>query len=138
MAATLAIGVFVGTMVPNRGNAPVTVQGGKLYAASELNHALDTELASAPAGNVRIGITFRDHAGEICRSFTATAATGLACRSGGGWRLKGLFAAPEGQSNDYRMAAGMDSGLASLVDSAMAGEPFDAAAEKAAKEKGWR
>lgn len=138
MAATLAIGVFVGTMVPNRGNAPVTVQGGKLYAASELNEALDTELASAPAGNVRIGLTFRDHAGEICRSFTATAASGLACRSGGGWRLKGLFAAPEGQSNDYRMAAGMDPGLASLVGSAMAGEPFDAAAEKAAKEKGWR
>jgi hypothetical protein len=36
------------------------------------------------------------------------------------------------------MAAGMDPALAALVDSSMAGEPFDAAQEKAAKERGWR
>jgi hypothetical protein len=36
------------------------------------------------------------------------------------------------------MAAGMDPNLAGLIDSSMAGEPFDAAAEKAAREKGWR
>jgi hypothetical protein len=52
--------------------------------------------------------------------------------------MKGLFAAPEGQANDYRMAAGMDPNLAALVDSTMAGEPLDAAAEKAAKDRGWR
>ena len=95
-------------------------------------------LASAPAGEVRIGLTFRDHAGEICRSFTAQASSGLACRDGGRWVLKGLFAGPEGQGSDYRMAAGMDPNLAALVDSAMAGEPLDAAAEQAAKDKGWR
>jgi hypothetical protein len=36
------------------------------------------------------------------------------------------------------MAAGMDPNLAALVDSTMAGEAFDAAAEKAAKQRGWR
>jgi hypothetical protein len=138
MAATLAIGVFVGTMVPQRSGAPVAVQGGKLYAAASLNQALDAQLASAPAGDVRIGLTFRDQAGEICRSFTERAASGLACRNGGRWLLKGLFAAPEGQAADYRMAAGMNPNLAALVDSSMAGEPFDAAAEKAARERGWR
>jgi hypothetical protein len=35
------------------------------------------------------------------------------------------------------MAAGMDPSLAALVDSTIAGEPFDAATEKAAKDKGW-
>jgi len=138
MAATLALGIFVGTMVPQRASAPVEVQGGRIYAASALNEALDTQLASAPAGDVRIGLTFRDQAGEICRSFTASASSGLACRNGGRWQLKGLFAAPEGQGSDYRMAAGMDPNLAALVDSAMAGEPLDAAAEKAAKDKGWK
>jgi hypothetical protein len=138
MAATLAIGVFVGTMVPQRSGAPVAVQGGKLYAAAALDQALDAQLASAPAGDVRIGLTFRDHAGEICRSFNAQAESGLACRSGGRWQLKGLFAAPEGQAADYRMAAGMNPNLATLVDSSIAGEPFDAAAEKAARDKGWR
>jgi hypothetical protein len=138
MAATLAIGIFVGTQVPQRGSAPVEVQGGKLYAASVLNGALDTQLASAPAGDVRIGITYRDQAGEICRSFNAPAGSGVACRNGGRWLMKGLFAAPEGQGGDYRMAAGMDPNLAALVGSTMAGEPLDAAQEKQAKEQGWK
>ena len=33
---------------------------------------------------------------------------------------------------------GMDPNLAALVDATMAGEAFDAAKEKAAKENGWR
>jgi hypothetical protein len=125
-------------MVPQRGSAPVELQAGKLYAAASLNRALNTELASAPAGDVRIGLTFRDQAGQICRSFTETASSGVACRSGGKWQLKGLFAAPEGQRSDYRMASGMDPNLAALVDSTMFGEPFDPAKEKAAKDRGWK
>jgi hypothetical protein len=137
-AATLAIGIFVGTRVPQQNAAPVQVEAGKLYAAASLNQALDTELASAPVGDVRIGLTYRDPAGEICRTFTAPAGSGLACRSGSRWQMKGLFAAPEGQSSDYRMAAGMDPNLAALVDSTMAGAPLDAAQEQAAKAKGWK
>jgi len=138
MAATLAIGIFLGTRVPQESSAPVRVEAGKLYAAASLNHALDTELASAPTGDVRIGVTYRDSAGEICRTFVAPAGSGLACRNSGRWQMKGLFAAPEGQGNDYRMAAGMDPNLAALVDSTMAGAPFDAIEEKAAKAKGWK
>jgi hypothetical protein len=138
MAATLAVGIFVGTMVPRDGSAPVETQGGKLYAAASLDRALDAQLASAPTGDVRIGLTFRGRSGEICRSFTQRASSGLACRNGGRWQLKGLFAAPEGQGGDYRMAAGMDPNLAALVDSTMAGEPFDAALEKAERDKSWR
>jgi hypothetical protein len=138
MAATLAVGILVGTMVPQRGNAPVEVQGGKLYAAAALNHALDSQLASAPSGDVRIGLTFRDPAGEICRSYTGVAGSGLACRNRGRWQIRGIFAAPEGQASDYRMASGMDPNLAALVDSTIAGEPFDAAAEKTARARGWK
>jgi hypothetical protein len=36
------------------------------------------------------------------------------------------------------MASGEDPRLAALVDERIAGEPFDAAAEKAAMEQGWR
>ena len=139
MAATLAIGVLIGTLAPQARNvSPVEVDGGKLYAASALNDALSAELASAPRGDVRIGITFRDQSGAVCRSFTDQSSSGLACREGKGWRVRGLFAAPEGQGGNYRMAAGMDPNLAALVDSTMAGEPFDAAQEKAAREKSWR
>jgi len=139
IAATLAIGIFVGTMVPRHDNAPVALQDGKVYAAAALSDALDTELASDPSsGGVHINLTFRDQSGAICRSFTQAAASGLACRDKERWQLRGLFAAPEGQGGAYRMAAGMDPNLAALVTSTMAGEPFDAGAERAAKQTGWR
>ncbi len=139
MAATLAVGILVGTTVPHqREAAPVTVRGGSMYAAAALNQALDTQLASAPQGDTRIGMTFHNQAGAICRTFTTPASTGLACRDPNGWRVRGLFAAPEGQAGDYRMATGMDPGLAALVESTMAGQPFDAPQERAAKQRQWR
>lgn len=138
MAATLAVGILVGTVIPQRSSAPVEVQGGRMYAAAALDHALDTQLASAPAGNTRVGLTFRDRSGALCRTFTEPQASGLACRDDGRWQLRGLFAAPEVEGSDYRMAAGMDPNLAALVDSTIAGEPFDAAQEEAAKQRGWR
>lgn len=139
IAATLAIGIFVGTQVPIPSHAPVQVEGGRIYAAAGLDEALDNELAGAPSKSpVRIGLTFRDQSGEICRSFTQGPTSGLACRNADRWQLRGLFAAPEGQAGQYRMAAGMDPNLAALVDSTIAGEPFDASQEKAARGKGWR
>src|SRR5438046_2112638 len=60
MAATLAVGILVGTAISPRSSAPVEVQGGRMYAASALNTALDSQLASAPQGETRIGLTFRD------------------------------------------------------------------------------
>lgn len=138
MAATLAVGILVGSLAFQRESAPVELAGGKIYAAAALDRALDTQLASAPRGDIRIGLTFRDQSGAICRSFTDSASSGLACRDGERWRVRGLFGALEGQQGAYRMASGMDPNLAALVGSAMAGEPFDAAAEKAARDRDWR
>ena len=138
VAAALAVGLFTGTMIPKPSGAPVELHDGKVYAAAAVSDALDTQLANAPTGDVRIQLTFRDQSGAICRSFTQAAASGLACRDGARWRVRGLFAAPEGQGGAYRMAAGTDPNLASLIGTAMAGEPFDAAQEQAAKAKGWR
>jgi len=139
IAATLVLGLFVGTQLPRNRDSPVQVRSGALYAAADLDRALDTQLASAPsAGSIRIGLTFRNSDGTVCRTFTGSAATGLACRDDGRWRVRGLFEAGEGQSGDYRMAAGMDPNLAALVGSTMTGEPMDAAQERAARERGWR
>lgn len=139
MAATLVLGLFVGLMVREPGSAPVELERGGIYATAALDQALDAQLASAPEnGDVRIGLTFRNRAGAICRSFTGEQARGLACRDGERWRVRGLFAAPEGQSGEYRMAAGMDPQLAALIDSTMVSEPFDAAQERAARQRGWR
>ena len=78
MAATLAIGVIVGTLVPrSEGADPVETRGGSLYAAAALSSALDNQLASAPSKSVRVGLTFRDQSTAICRSFTGAQASGL-------------------------------------------------------------
>jgi hypothetical protein len=139
IAATLVLGIFVGMQLPDRPEQPVQVEGRVLYAAADLDRALDTQLASVSgSGSVRIGITFRDSSGAVCRTFTGTEASGLACRDDERWRIRGLFPAPEGQASDYRMAAGMDPTLAALIDSSMAGEAMDARQEAAAKKAGWR
>ena len=138
LAATLLVGMFAGTFVPQRSNSSVAVQGSNIYAAAALNRALDTQLASAPAGEVRIGITFKTRAGDICRTFTQPATSGLACRAGDRWQIKGLFGAPEGQSSDYRMAAGMNPNLTALVDSTMAGDPLDGQQERVERDRNWR
>ena len=144
MAATLALGIGLGTTLNSeRGTSPVDIRGGQMFAAAQLDATLDEQLASAAATadarvNAHVGLTFRDQSGTICRTFADRNASGLACREGGDWQLRGLFAAPDGQNGDYRMAAGTDPNLAALVDSTIDGEPFDAGQEKAAKARGWR
>ena len=139
MAASLAIGLLIGSQLFDRDNSPVTVDGWSLVAAAALDRALDQRLASAPDGEgARIALTFRDKAGRICRSFTDVAASGLACRDGEQWRVRGLFPSAEGQAGDYRMAAGEHPGLAAMIDQTIAGEPFDTAQERTALEAGWR
>lgn len=140
MAATLALGIGLGNVVGDRGRqqSPVEVEDGRLVAAADLEQALYTRLASAPAADgARIGLTFRDKTGSVCRSFADRDASGLACRDGGDWRIRGLFQGA-GENGDYRMAAGADERLTALIDENIAGEPFDAAAERAALDKDWR
>ena len=139
IAATLVVGVVAGQLAVSRSDAPIETRGGTMVAAASLDRALDATLASAgDDGPVRVGLTFRARDGAICRSFTDQGASGLACRAGEEWRVEALFAAARGQGGDYRMAAGDDPRLATLIDERISGEPFDAAAEKAARDRGWR
>ena len=139
LAATLALGIFTGNMLIPGQSGPIQTENNRLVAGGELEGALYAQLASAPAEEgPRIGLTFRDRSGAVCRTFEDGNATGLACREGGDWRIRGLFQGAEGQSADYRMAAGADPRLMDMVDESIAGEPFDAGQEKAAMERGWR
>jgi hypothetical protein len=138
MAATLAFGIVVGNQF-SRPAGPVHAEAGRLVASAQLESALQTQLASAPADEgTRIGMTFRDGSGAICRTFEDQAVSGLACRERGDWRILGLFPTPEGQKSDYRMAAGPNPNLMSLVDERMVGDPFDATQERSAQDRDWR
>ncbi len=142
MAATLVLGLGLGTVVATRGvsDAPVAIDGGRMVATAGLDRALDRQLASAQVSSgARVGLTFRAADGSICRSFSGVGgASGLACRSGDRWQLRGLFGGQPASGGEYRMAAGEDPRLAALIEQNLSGEPFDAAAEKAAMARGWR
>lgn len=139
LAATLVVGIVTGNLLTGSPvRSPVASEEGHLVASAELENALYARLASMPSETgPRIGLTFRDKTGAICRTFEDKAASGLACRENGNWRIRTLFQS-EGQATDYRMASGPDPRLMEEVDAAIEGEPFDAAQEKSAMQKGWR
>ena len=133
MAATLALGLVAGSMIDTGPSTPIARESGQLVASGELEKSLYARLASAPTNHgARIGLTFHDAKGNLCRSFTDEGSSGLACHQGGDWRIRGLFQAGESQQGDYRMAAGPDPRLAELIDATIAGEPLDAVGERKA------
>lgn len=136
-AASLALGLVLGVTLPRDGLGSFVSKGDQLAASGSLAGALDRQLASAgEQGGIRIGLSFKDQSGRLCRSFTATAQSGLACRAGDTWAIEGLVAGQSG-SSDYRMASGLDPTLGALIDNRIAGEPLDAAGETKAIQQGW-
>jgi hypothetical protein len=138
VAASLAFGLAIGVALPRGGAGSFESRGDQLAASGPLAGALDRQLASAGEQNsIRIGVSFKDQSGRYCRSFTAPAQSGLACRAGNGWAIEGLVAGQQ-DNGDYRMAGGPDPALGALIDSRIAGEPLDAAGEAKLVQQGWK
>ncbi len=141
LAASVAIGLFVGVLLMRGPAAPYEETAGGLVARGKLDEALTSQLASAPAGaGVRVGISFRDRGGDYCRTFhmhREAPVAGLACRSGEEWKLQ-VLAAATAQQGELRPAAAMPMAVLHAVDAAIDGVPLDAAAESAARDAGWR
>lgn len=136
-AASLAFGLALGVTLPSDGRGSFVSKGNQLAASGSLADALDRQLASAgEQGGIRIGLSFKDQSGRFCRSFTAAAQSGLACRAEGVWAVEGLVAG-QGGSGDYRMASGVNAVLGGLIDSRIAGEPLDPVSETKAVQQGW-
>lgn len=138
LAASLALGLFIGRGTLDGSTASPVVNGaGGIAAGGVLAVALNDQLAASPGnGPVRVALSFRDREGRVCRSWQAAAQEGIACRAGDGWAVTAVIARASEDGGHYRMAGGP--GVAALVDGMIAGEPFDAAQEQAAKAKGWR
>jgi hypothetical protein len=141
LAASLAVGLFVGILLTRGPAAPYEETAAGLVARGELEAALTTRLASSSQdADVRIGISFRDRAGAYCRTFQMqreAPLAGLACRSGDEWNIQALAAAAA-QDGELRPAAAMPMAVLHAVDAAIDGAPLDAAAETAARGAGWR
>lgn len=134
IAASLALGLTIG-LKPWRPAADVSQANGTLVASGPLARALDTQLASSQPANadVRIGLSFRDRQGRTCRSFEGRDLSGIGCRDDGGWTLERTMGGRPG--GDYRQAS---SGELAAAAAMMAGDPLDADAERAARDKGWQ
>jgi hypothetical protein len=139
IAATLVVGLIAGQMVDLSGS-PVASRDGQLVAQAGLERALDVQLASAQPADaaVRIGVTFREPKGAVCRSFESAAMAGIACRSDGAWQLRQTVAPEGGRASDYRQAGSANAAMMQAAQAMMAGEPLDTAAERKARDAGWR
>ena len=107
-----------------------------------LIRVLDTGLAADGADDQgrAVGLTFRNAEGRWCRTFTATqdSVAGLVCRQGEDWRLQAL--APAGSPGGEIRTASSDTPAVVLaaVDTTIAGDAVDTAAERRARDDGWR
>lgn len=136
IAASLAVGIMAGQLIPSRGDSPIEARSGTLVAQRGLAAALETQLASTQeAGSaIRIGLTFEDRQGRVCRTFDAPALSGLACRSGGDWQVL-LAAAGERQDSQFRQAG--SPAVTEAAQAMMGSPPLDAEGERKAMGAGW-
>jgi hypothetical protein len=143
MAASLAIGVVAGALLASRGaeDSLLMEHDGDVRAGAPLAQALDSRLASeSPAhSGVAVQLSFLDRAGRYCRTFSAEAIAGLACREGGGWHVVATAQAPATNTSAMRQAASsLPKPVLAAVDARIAGNALDAAQERAARDGGWK
>lgn len=134
MAAALALGLVVGGFALGGGRDGIA-GGGDMVASGALASALDSQLASTQGtdAKIRIGTSFAAKDGSYCRTFESASLDGIACKGGGAWQLRQTIGGQSG--SEYRQAS--SGALAEAAAAMMAGDPFDATQEKAARDKGW-
>lgn len=136
----LVVGLGARLMPGPAGDTPQIVQAGdRLQAAGRLAQALEHELASMPqSSDIRLLVSFRDREGHFCRSFSATAGRGLACRDGGHWQIVALAAPAPAERQDLRLASqDWPEAVMQAVERRMAAPALDAEQERAARDARW-
>ena len=130
LAASLALAVFL----PGQG-----VES-SAYADAQLAAVLDDRLVAdqSQTDDVRVLLSFRNDEGRYCRAFSAEARGGIACNTENGWRLEATGSGSDGADTDYRMAGVGDGQILALAQEMASGPALDAAAEREAREQGWR
>jgi anti-sigma factor RsiW len=138
IAASLVLGLVLGSQFAERG--VVTERNGALVASGALAKGLDTQLASAgtDAAPLRMLASFRRSGGDFCRVFDGGGTAGIACKHEGRWTLERTAAGSRDDAGEYRQAGSAQGELMVAAQEMAAGEPLDAAQERAAQAKGWR
>jgi negative regulator of sigma E activity len=149
-AAALAAGIALGILLDGSfgSGTDIRTKDGALIAQGALAQALTLELASEQTPDTRsaarIGVSFRSADGLFCRSFeTQTGArgtiAGIACLKDGGWQIAALAGAAPRAEGEFTTAGGdMPPVIRSALGAMIAGDPLDAAQERAARDQGWQ
>ena len=128
LAVGLVAGVAVGVFAPRPTNA---LLDGTLKAQGVLAATLEQGVAAdqKPGARVRILGTYRNSEGVWCRTFASESRiSGIACRTGEGWRLMMTELGAPAPSPV----------MASAIAALGLGAPVDAAAERKARTAAWR
>ena len=138
-SAALTAGLIFGFLM--QPSAVIVKRGGEFLARGSLAGALNHKLASTgyDGSGTRIGISFRGHDGHVCRTFDLDEQAGLACHQADGWAVAVLESHPKSAAGTYQMAGSeLPDAVRQAAMARIAGAPFDAAAEKAARDNGWK
>ena len=89
VAGVFALGLFGGyQLAPGQGGAsPVVYEAGSLVAAGPLEHVLYDPAVRAPGEGPAADNAFAGPDGRSCRRFRDGKVEGLACQTGGDWRV---------------------------------------------------
>ena len=138
LAAMLVVGVLAGKALP--GGAPaIAGNGSQVVAQGELASALDRQVGGQGGGKVKVGVSFAASDGDYCRTFVMGSSAGLACRTGGQWKIPVLSETAPEPAGGYRQAgSALPPAVLDAVDERIAGKPLDAAGEEAARSRGWQ
>lgn len=139
-AAAFVAGLLIAPTLNGRSGFTLSADGA--LADRGLVRVLDQGLAAdgADGRGQSVGLTFQDADGRWCRTFTARHAgvAGLACRDGDDWRLNALARAGASSGEVRTASSETPATVLQAVDAAIAGEAVDAAAERRARDAGWR
>lgn len=141
MAACLMVGLLIGGGGLQKPDPNMLARNGGLYANGKLERALDTQLASDTARTVRIGLTFRDADGDVCRTYAyeGGGVNGLACREGEDWRVQMAVSGEARPASEFRTASvETPQAVLTAVETMIDEDVMNAADERAARDGGWR
>jgi hypothetical protein len=140
-AAALACGLLIGVAIERDAGADMIAGAhGGLVAHGQLADALSNRLASEASSGPAVGVSFRAKDGRYCRTFETTNTAGVACRDTRSWAIAALSATSveAGSQSAYRPAASaMPDLIRKAVTGMIQGAPFDATAERQARDRGW-
>ena len=143
MAASLLLGALISWRLLATGEGGLIVAGkDSLVAHGALARALDAQLASEQRGEepVLIGLTFKAHDGNYCRSFElrATRTTGLACRAGTDWQVTATDSATPAAGQMQQASSALSPAILRAIEARVEGSALDADAERNAQLAGWK